>query len=114
MARVAENRQIQLRRLLIPPDKGSSRPHKALIRAGEVDTLEPLALHTSHESPGGPERGPSDCPLTLCSAPGFDLSSIHTKTDTRTETLQKICLLSRSARGLREARRAWTLFLGFR
>lgn len=58
MARVAENRQIQLRCLLIPPDKGSSLPHKALIRAGQVDTLEPLALHSSHVSAGGPERGP--------------------------------------------------------
>lgn len=107
-AKATENRQIQLRRSVIPPDTGLSQPHKALTRAGKADTLEPLALDTRYVSPGGPEGDPSDCsPPSLLSP--FDLSSIHTKPNSETETPPKSCLVSR---GLKEAKRAETLVLG--
>lgn len=97
-----------IKMLLIPPDTGLSQPHKALTKAGKVDTLEPPALDTRYASPGGPEGDPSDFSSPSLLSPS-DLSSIHTKPNSETERPPKSCVVSR---GLKEAKRAETLVLG--
>lgn len=69
-----------IKMLLIPPDTGLSQPHKALTKAGKVDTLDPQPLTPGMRVQGALRGTPQTAAPHPCSAPLICLASTQSQT----------------------------------